>query len=77
MKTLFDFNDIILYINNFDDSFFIKSFSPEKIEKAKEIVLQNALIDSEYFKNLTINKTQFENICKSYKDKLRTEIFNL
>jgi hypothetical protein len=76
MKDLFDMNDVILYITTFNDDYFTKSFSPEKIEKAKEKVLQSAFIDSEYFKNLAINKTQFANVCKGYKNKIRNEILN-
>ena len=76
MEDLFDFNDVILYITTFNDDYFTKSFSPEKIEKAKEKVLLSAFIYSENFKNLTINKTQFTNVCKGYKDKIRNEILN-
>ena len=74
MKNSFDMNDVILYISNFNDDFFTKSFAPDKIAKAKEKVLNDAFIDAEYFGNININKVQFTNVCKNYKDKIRNEI---
>ena len=76
MESKFDFNDVILYITSFNDDYFTKSFSSKEIEMAKEKVLQSAFVDCEYFKNMTINKTQFLNVCKNYKDKIRKEILN-
>ena len=74
MAINYDINDVIFYIKNFQNDFLTKSFPCEKIEKAKEKVLNDAFKDAERFENININKAQFEIVCKNYKDKIRSEI---
>ena len=74
MAINYDINDVIFYIKNFKNDFLTKHFPNEKIEKAKEKVLNDALKDAERFENININKAQFAIVCKNYKDKIRKEI---
>ena len=74
MAINYDINDVIFYIKNFKNDFLTKYFPNEKIEKAKEKVLQDAFKDAERLENISINKAQFQIVCKNYKDKIRKEI---
>ena len=65
-----DFNDVILFISTFEDDYFTKSFAVDKIKTAKDEVLTNAFNDADKFKGV-INDSQFNAVCKSYKDKIR------
>ena len=74
MAINYDINDVIFYIKNFKNDFFTKSFANEKIEKAKQKILEDVFKDAERFENININKAQFAIVCKNYKDKIRNEI---
>lgn len=74
---LYDINDILLFIHNFEDDYFTANFKSIDIEKAKTKILNkfNDLAKEVNLKN-NISEYQFKTIKLNIKDQIRKELLN-